>query len=261
MKDPTPVSDDPHSRAMVDEVGEFVETLVATPAHRLTACPGWTAHELVAHLAAGASEEAALIEAHLAGLPDRHTEPFESREQPYRSLPDAELRNRLFEESVRLATCVASLGDDEVLFTGRPMTAADFAMHSRSECAVHRWDLAGRDDVGWAMLAEPALTTHAINILSTMTTLPESPGNRVARSGPAPARVILRSTPYDDVVLSVSAASCDISQQPIDDSFADIELEAAQRLLLLWGRREPSSPIELHAEGAARQVLESLMTQ
>ena len=38
------------------------------------------------------------------------------------------------------------------------MTAADFAMHSRSECALHRWDLVGRDDVGWAMLGTPALT-------------------------------------------------------------------------------------------------------
>ncbi|MGO9874818.1 MAG: maleylpyruvate isomerase N-terminal domain-containing protein, partial [Acidimicrobiia bacterium] len=40
----------------VDEVGELITTLLATPATRLTACRGWTAHELVAHLAAGAAE-------------------------------------------------------------------------------------------------------------------------------------------------------------------------------------------------------------
>ena len=94
----------------IDEVGAFVATLLATPAHRLTACQGWTVHELVAHLTAGAAEEAALIEAHLEGRPDRATEDFASRERPYRQLPDAQLRDRLFEESVRLATGISQLG-------------------------------------------------------------------------------------------------------------------------------------------------------
>ena len=53
----------PDDDTRIDEVAEFVTTLLSTPAHRLTACRGWTAHELVAHLAAGAAEEADLIEA------------------------------------------------------------------------------------------------------------------------------------------------------------------------------------------------------
>ena len=31
------------------------------------------------------------------------------------------------------------------LFTGRVMTAAKFVTHSRSERAIQRWDIAGRD--------------------------------------------------------------------------------------------------------------------
>src|SRR4051812_42850898 len=81
-----------------DEVGELVVTLLATPAERLTACRGWTAHELVAHLAAGANEEADLIEAHLAGAA-RATRSFDEREPAFRALPDTELRDRLVGEA------------------------------------------------------------------------------------------------------------------------------------------------------------------
>ncbi len=44
-----------------------------------TACREWTAHQLVAHLAAGAKERADLIEEALAGLPERATTPFAER--------------------------------------------------------------------------------------------------------------------------------------------------------------------------------------
>src|SRR3954462_2004273 len=91
----------------LDEVGEFFSTLLATPAHRATACRGWTAHELVAHLAAGAAEEAALIEAHLDGAPGRPTRSHEARELPYRALPDADLRDRLIANAGRLGTALA----------------------------------------------------------------------------------------------------------------------------------------------------------
>ena len=158
----TPASVPDH--ADVDEVGELIATLFATPAHRLTACRGWTAHELVAHLAAGAAEEADLIEAYFAGE-TRPTRGFEERELPYRALADAELRDRLVSEAARLTIALDKLaaGADtgSVLFTGREMTATDFAMHSRSECSLHRWDLVGRDDIGWVMLSQPSLTKHA----------------------------------------------------------------------------------------------------
>lgn len=260
--DEAPTVTAPHE-STVDEVAELVSTLLATPAHRLTACRGWTAHELVAHLAAGAAEEADLIEAHLAHAPERPTRAHEAREMPYRALPDPELRDRLVANAGRLAALLDQLGTadptDRVLFTGRPMTAADFAMHSRSECALHRWDLVGRDDVGWEMLGTPALTEHALTVLTSMSTLPEAPANRLgAKSAPGDARLVLRSAPHDDVVVTFTDGALAMTLEPIIDTPPAVELEPAARLLALWGRREPSTPVDVHADGENRRRLETL---
>ncbi len=245
-----------------DEVGEFFTTLLATPPDRLTNCRGWTAHDLVAHLAAGAGEEADLIETHLAGKPERTTLPHDEREAPYRALPETELRERLVANGARLTTALHTLAGDEagaVLFTGRHMSAADFAMHSRSECAIHRWDLVGSDDIGWTMLARPALTAHALTVLTSMSTLPEAPVNRLgAHPEHATTRLVLRSDPQEDVVVTVTGGSVSMTMEPPSANAPDVELEPAARLLLLWGRREPSAPIDLHAAGERRMLLNSL---
>ena len=49
----------------IDEGKEFVATLLGTVPSRLTACKGWTVHEITAHLAAGSQEITDLIEDHL----------------------------------------------------------------------------------------------------------------------------------------------------------------------------------------------------
>jgi uncharacterized protein (TIGR03083 family) len=247
---------------VIDEVGEFLTTLLATPPTRLTNCRGWTAHELTAHLAAGAAEEADLIEAHLAGATPRATRAHDERESPYRALPDPELRDQLVAHGGRLTTAMHQLaaGDAPTVdFTGRPMSAADFAMHSRSECAVHRWDLVGRDDIGWRMLAQPSLTKHALTVLTSMSTLAEAPANRVPAGAETPVtRLVLRSEPHDDVIVALEAGVVSMECAPIDASKPDVELGPSARLLLLWGRREPSAPIDVHATGAARDCFERL---
>lgn len=243
-----------------DEARELFATLLSTPPHQLTACPGWTAHELVAHLAAGAAEEADLIEAHLAGLPERATTDFEEREAPYRALTDAALRDGLVDASLRLASALERLTTGVVRFTGRPMTASDFATHSRSECAIHRWDLVGRDDVGWAILMQEALTRHAVSVLSSMPTLAESWAMRLGPAADlAGVRVVLRSRPHDDVVVELRPGSVDVALVAPSDAPADLECDPAQRLLLLWGRREPSAPVHLHAVGPGRALVERLI--
>src|SRR5262249_2219726 len=47
----------------MDEATAFLDALDRTPPDAPTACADWTAHELVAHLAAGAAEMADLTEA------------------------------------------------------------------------------------------------------------------------------------------------------------------------------------------------------
>jgi Mycothiol maleylpyruvate isomerase N-terminal domain. len=244
----------------IDEVGEFIGTLITTPPERLTNCRSWTVHDLTAHLAAGAAEQADLIEERLAGKPERATRTFEEREPVYRALPDAELRERLVAEATRFATAQVELGTGSIAFTGRPMTARDFAMHGRSECTLHRWDIAGQDDIGWAMLGQPALTNHALTVLSTMSALTESPANRaVDLDVPDGLRVIVRSEPHDDLVITMLNGLATLTLEPITDAPAHLVLGPAARLLFLWGRREPSAPITLSATGAPLALLERLI--
>ena len=208
-------------------------------------------HDLTAHLAAGAAEQADLIEERLAGKPERATRTFEEREPAYRALPDAELRDRLVSEATRFAVVQAELGDASIAFTGRPMTASDFAMHGRSECTLHRWDIVGRDDIGWALLGQPALTNHALTVLSTMSALTESPANRaVDLDVPDGLRVIVRSEPHDDLVITMVDGVATLALESVTHTAAHLVLGPAARLLFLWGRREPSAPITLNATGA-----------
>ena len=244
--------------SLVDEGEAFVATLLAASPSQLTACRGWTAHEVTAHLAAGSQEIADLIESHLAGAGPRPTRSFEEREAPYRAMDDAELRGRFFEQVERSKQArqrLAHHADDAVPFTGRAMSAAEFARHSRSERAIHRWDIAGRDEIGWEMLARPDLTLHALKILTDMTVLPETLDNRLAAAGRSgDFEVRLRGEPHDDVVVSYSGGSLAVRSEPPGDGRVDARLDPAARLLALWGRREPSAPIHLE-RGANRDAL------
>ena len=47
------------------EAVAFAQILVATPPDRVTACNGWTAHELLAHMVAGGIEIATIVGAFL----------------------------------------------------------------------------------------------------------------------------------------------------------------------------------------------------
>ena len=243
---------------LADEGEAFVATLLAASPSQLTACRGWTAHEVTAHLAAGSEEIADLIEGHLAGAGPRPTRSFEEREAPYRAMDDPTLRRHFFEQVERSKQArqrLARDADDAVLFTGRAMTAAEFVTHSRSERAIHRWDIVGRDEIGWEMLAQPDLTLHALKILTDMTVLPETLDNRLrvaGRSGDFEVR--LRSEPHDDVVVSYSGGSLAVRSEPPGDGRVDARLDPAARLLALWGRREPSAPIYLE-RGANRDAL------
>jgi hypothetical protein len=154
---------------------------------------------------------------------------------------------------------VGHLGSETVAFTGRAMTAADFAMHTRSECAVHRWDLVGRDDVGWAMPSQPELGRHAVTVLSSMNSLRESLVNRLDASALSAARLVIRSAPADELIVEIRDGSLTATWAAPGTQPADVECDPAQRLLLLWGRYEPSSPIRIHATGRTRDLVDQLL--
>ena len=211
-------------------------------------------------MAAGAAEQIRLFEAQLAGQPDLHTQSFEEREAPYRTLPHDVLLAKLVDLAIQFVTLRDNLGSTQVAFTGWTMNVDEFAAHSRSECSIHRWDIAGRDDIGWTMLGQPDLTTHALAVFANMHSLAETPANRLTTFGlTKPVELICRSAGLDDLIVHVDdAQNVTFELRATDDRQADVELEPAQRLLALWNRREPTSPIEIHTDGPGRQLLTAL---
>jgi len=222
----------------MDEALALLTTLEATAPHAPTACAGWSAHDVVAHLAAGAAEMATITEAVVAGGPAPDTAPFATREAPYAALPDEELRARLVTEALRLDAAIGALGPGAtVSFSGRRLGAGELTVHGRSEAAIHRWDLAGDDDVGDELLADAALTAHAVTVLNGMVVgSPEEVGARAGAAGITSLRATFGAPGQPDVVLVVDGAGARLE---LDDPSPrpTVRAEAPTRLLALWGRR------------------------
>ena len=88
-------------RTVSAESAALMDTLEDVRPDSSTACSAWSAHDIVAHLAAGAMEHADLIEHRLSGHPERATRGFEERELPFRALDHDTLMVRLVDEIVR----------------------------------------------------------------------------------------------------------------------------------------------------------------
>jgi hypothetical protein len=220
----------------IPEFNAFLETLDATPPGAVSACQGWTAHEVTAHLAAGAAEVSRHIDAFLQGEAVPPTKGFEEREAPYRSLADPVLRRRLEREAHTALSLIGHAVQAHpaavIPWSGRQMWVAKFAPHIASEFAIHRWDLAGDSDD--RLLARPALLEHAVDVLGPLLL------QRGVRQDPHPSQdlaVRLRSSAQPDVRVTVRAGEARIS---LDSRSADepwLECGPGARLLVVWGRR------------------------
>lgn len=231
-----------------------------------TACAGWTAHDIVAHLAAGSKEIADLIEERLTGQPTRPTRGFEGRERPFRALPNDELRavwSRQVQRKTEAQEALAALGEHTTFdFTGTAMTFSGIAMHSRSEAAVHRWDIAGSDDVSDRLLAQPELTAHAVSVLNAMPILNESPHVRAAQSGRFTLQIVLRSAGQPDVLLAVDPdrnAKFELVGEGSSEGDAIVSTDPAHRLLVLWGRRSATHPVTIEADHPTAKSMSSIL--
>ncbi len=244
----------------------LVATLDQVTPSTPTACAGWTAHDIVAHLAAGSKEIADLIEEQLAGRPARPTQAFEDREPPFRALPDDELRRAWAYHSQRKEEAVAALGalgDDATFeFTGTSLSSERISTHSRSEAAIHRWDIAGDDATSAELLAQPELTAHAVSVLNAMPILLESPQARIGHAGRTALRIVLRSPDHPDVVLGTDAGG-DARFEVVEDGPAEgdavVVADPAHRLLVLWGRQSLKRPAAIDADPATAQVVSSVL--
>jgi Mycothiol maleylpyruvate isomerase N-terminal domain len=244
----------------INETQAFLEALDRLPPNALTACAGWTVHDITAHMAAGADEIARIFEAYGEGLPVPPTRTFEEREPEYRAMDDAALRKRLFTASIRMSSAMQAVfsrePDAAIPFTGQPMTAAAFAMHSRSECAIHRWDMVGDDELSWKLLSQPEITNHAVNVLEPMLF---SRGCGATTPAPRAFEARIRATGEPDLVVRHDDTGSHLGFQPADAGPA-IETDAAARLLFIWGRR-PGDPSRIRSGLSVedRQRLQSLL--
>ena len=220
------------------EVDAFLEVLDATPPNAVTACPGWTAHELIAHLVSGVEAIADQSEAHLERRPIPAYGSFAEREVGFWPIADDALRRRLLDGERRMTAALEHLVSADptgaVPGVGWGMPLRDVILHMRQEFAVHRWDLVGDDEAGDEILARPELIDHAVRILA-------DPLLAVGRSRD-PRRdealtVRVRAADLPDLLVDIGPGATSLALVEQADHTPDIECDPAARFLLLWGRR------------------------
>ncbi len=218
------------------EAEAFLDARQQTPADVVSACEGWTAHEVTAHLAAAAAEITRHLEPYLQGDAVPETRTFEQREPPFRAMDDARLCERLVDEEARVRAIIGQVlaqePDAAIPWTGRQMAVAKFLPHLRNEFAVHRWDFVGDDQTSYELLSQPELTEHAVGVLGRILT------RRGAEHDPFPGQdfdVRLRAAGAADVRVVVAEGQAGLEMA--DGDGPHVDLDAAARTLVIWGRR------------------------
>lgn len=213
-----------------------------------TACPEWTAHDLAAHLAGTYEEIARHVRAEVDGDPLKSTRGFEEREAPFRRLTPADLLAELDRLEVRtrreLRDVLAERPDASLWWTGRDMRVDAFGTHLRSECAIHRWDLCGDDDVSTRLLGRFELMKHAVTAIGAG---PLCARGVAAGAADEPFTARVRTDGQPDLVVEVRDGKPSLTlAEPSGE--AAVSGDQAARLLLLWGR-SPRPAARLHATG------------
>jgi hypothetical protein len=244
------------------EVSEFLDALDSTPPASLTACPARTAHLLGAHVAGNYREITRHVEAYTADAPLMRTRAFDEREPEFRVMNAPDLLRAIDEGERRMRGALGELlarEEDPVLrWTNRQVHAAGFLKHSRSECAVHRWDLVGDDAVSEKLLSQRELFEHVVTFIGA---LPMTARGMASGAGTgAPLRAKVRGHGQPDLLVTVHRGQPRIAAvEPEGDAL--IEGDPAARLLFLWGRRPtPFSRLTCHGTGEELSRLQWLLS-
>ena len=96
---------------------------------------------------------------------------------------------------------------------------------------------------------------------SVQTVLQESPTQRVKHAGVSAVRIVLRSPDHPDVRLNAAAGEgvFEIADHASLEGDAVVTTDAAQRLLIIWGRRPTTRPIDIDAKIATRETVEAVL--
>jgi len=243
------------------EAEAFLDARQHTAPEVVSACEGWTAHEVTAHLAAACAEVTRHLQPYLHGEQVPATRILEEREPPYRALDDAALLARLETEDAtmraHIGQVLAADPDAVIPWTGRQMAVAKFLPHLRNEFAIHRWDFVGDDEMSSRLLAQPELTSHAVGVLGQILL------RRGRQHDPAPDEdfhVRLRSGDSDlRVVVQAGQAYLQQTDEQADEPY--VELDPAARTLFIWGRRpDGRGRIRSHLRQPALARLQALLS-
>lgn len=234
------------------EVEAFLATLAATRPGALTACDRWTAHDLAAHVAAAFEEVVRHLRAYTEGRPLTATRGFEEREAPFKTLPPAELLSAVERGEAQMRAEMAAILADEpdasLAWTRRQMRVDSFATHLRSECAIHRWDLAGDDERSFEILGSFDLLKHAVTAIGTGPLTARGHAVDAAAPDSEECVVRIRTEGHPDLLVTVGPRP----SLELDESSGEPTIigDQAARLLFLWGRT-PQPPSRLEVTGRA----------
>jgi hypothetical protein len=220
------------------EAEAFFTAIEVTAPEVVSACDGWTAHEIAAHVTGNSVEIARHLEPYLQGDPVPKTRSFEEREAPLRALAHADLLARLDRDEQRMRAVVADVLAREpeavIPWTGRQMAVAKFIPHMRNEHALHRWDVAGDDSTSLALLAEPDLAEHSVGVLGAILLVA---GRKHDPDPGSDFRVRLRSDGQPDLLVTVQRGDATLVWADGERDEPWVELDPAARQLFIWGRR------------------------
>ncbi len=230
------------------EAEAFLTTIDQTAPTAVSACDGWTTHEVAAHVAGIAVEVIRHLEPYLQGDAVPKTRSFEEREAPLQATEHAALLDRLDVEEQRMRRIVADVLEREpdavIPWTGREMAVAKFIPHLRNEHALHRWDVAGDDEVSLRLLADCDLAEHSVEVLGRILLVA---GRQQDPDPGADFHVRLRARGQRDLRVVVENGTAMLRwAETADEHEPGVDIDAPARQLFIWGRR-PDGRGRLHS--------------
>ena len=220
------------------EATAILAQLDDTPPGYVSACDGWTTHEIAAHVTGIAVEVIRHLEPYQQGNPVPKTRSFEEREAPLQAMEHEALLNRLDAEEQRMRRIVSEVlehePDAEIPWTGRQMKVEKFIPHLRNEHALHRWDIAGDDETSHRLLGNDQLVEHSVGELGKILLVA---GREHDPDPDSDFGVRLRSDGQRDlrVVVERGTATLAWADDDVDEPWLDIDPGA--RHVFIWGRR------------------------
>jgi hypothetical protein len=230
------------------EAAAFVAAIAEAPPDAVSACEGWTTHEIAAHVTGIHVEVIRHLEPFLQGDPVPETRSFEEREAPLQVTDHAELLELLDAEENRMRQLVDHIIGQQpeavIPWTGRHMAVAKFIPHLRNEHALHRWDIAGDDDTSLQLLGQQDLVEHSVGELGRILL---SAGRNHDPDPDTDFHVRLRSLRQPDPLVVVEGGNASLAwAQDNDAEEPALDLDPPARHLFIWGRR-PDHRSRLHS--------------